>query len=195
MSEVERAPGESTHGQDRYLALLRAVNVGGNNRLAMADLRELLEGLGYGGVRTHLQSGNAVFTASEGSSAERLAGEIETALVEEVGLTVKVLVRTRPELARAIAANPLLDVAEDHARLLVTFLSRTPDPEVLAALAPAEFEPEVFAVGEREIYAWYPEGVRATKLSNAFWERRLGVVASARNWRTVTRLLELMDEG
>jgi uncharacterized protein (DUF1697 family) len=177
-----------------HVALLRAVNVGGHNRIAMADLRELLEGLGYGGVRTHLQSGNAVFTAPGVSSAERLAGEIEGALAEEVGLTVKVLVRTRSELARAIAANPLLDVAEDHARLLVTFLSHAPDPEALAALAPAEFEPDVFAVGEREIYAWYPEGSRATKLSNAFWERRLGVVASARNWKTVTRLLELMDE-
>lgn len=178
----------------RYVALLRAVNVGGHNRIAMADLRALLEGLGYGGVSTHLQSGNAVFTAPNEHSCERLAGEIETALAEEVGLTVKVLVRTRSELERAIAANPLLDVAEDHARLLVTFLSHAPDPEALAELAPAEFEPEVFVVGEREIYAWYPEGVRATKLSNAFWERRLGVVASARNWKTVTRLLELMDE-
>jgi uncharacterized protein (DUF1697 family) len=178
----------------RYVALLRAVNVGGNNRIAMADLRELLEGLGYGGVRTHLQSGNAVFTAPGTPSPEHLAGEIEEALAEEVGLKVKVLVRTRSELERAIAANPLLDVAEDHARLLVTFLSHAPDPEVLAALVPAEFEPDVFAVGERELYVWYPEGVRATKLSNAFWERRLGVVASARNWKTVTRLLELMDE-
>lgn len=180
--------------RSRHVALLRAVNVGGRNRIAMADLRELLEGLGYGEVRTHLQSGNAVFTASGGASAERLAGEIEDALAEKVGLTVKVLVRTRSELERAIAANPLLDVAEDHARLLVTFLSHAPDPETLAALAPAEFEPDVFAVGEREIYVWHPEGVRATKLSNAFWERRLGVVASARNWNTVTRLLELMDE-
>jgi uncharacterized protein (DUF1697 family) len=174
--------------------LLRAVNVGGRNRIAMADLRELLEGLGYGAVRTHLQSGNAVFTPSGTPSPEALAREIEGALVEQVGLEVKVLVRTRSEIERAITANPLLDVAEDHARLLVTFLSRAPDPEALTALAPAEFEPDVFAVGEREIYTWYPQGVRATKLSNAFWERRLGVVASARNWKTVTRLLELMDE-
>lgn len=188
MSEVERA-----HEEGRHVALLRAVNVGGRNRIAMADLRELLEGLGYGEVRTHLQSGNAVFTAAAAPSPEQLAREIEGALAAEIGLAAKVLVRTRPELARAIAANPLLDVAEDHARLLVTFLSHVPDPEALTALTPAEFEPDVFAFGEREIYTWYPQGVRATKLSNAFWERRLGVVASARNWNTVTRLLELMD--
>lgn len=176
------------------MALLRAVNVGGRNRIAMADLRKLLEGLGYGEVRTHLQSGNAVFTAPKAPSPEQLGREIEGALVEEVGLAAKVLVRTRSELERAIAANPLLEVAGDHARLLVTFLSHAPDREVLAELAPAEFEPDVFAVGEREIYVWYPVGVRATRLSNAFWERRLGVVATGRNWNTVTRLLELMDE-
>lgn len=179
------------------MALLRAVNVGGRNRIAMADLRGLLEGLGYGEVRTHLQSGNAVFTTTTtttGRTSEQLGQEIEGALAEEVGLAAKVLVRTRAELARAIAANPLLDVAGDHSRLLVTFLSDAPDREVMGALAPADFEPDVFAVGEREIYAWYPEGVRATKLSNAFWERRLGVVATGRNWNTVTRLLELMDE-
>ncbi len=176
------------------MALLRAVNVGGRNRIAMADLRELLEGLGYGEVRTHLQSGNAVFTAA-GSSPEQLAREIEHALGEEVGLAAKVLVRTRAELERAIAANPLLDVADgNHSRLLVTFLSHAPAREAIAELAPAEFEPDVFAVGEREIYTWYPDGVRATRLSNAFWERRLGVVATGRNWRTVTRLLELLGE-
>jgi uncharacterized protein (DUF1697 family) len=175
------------------VALLRAVNVGGRNRIAMAQLRELLEGLGYGEVRTHLQSGNAVFTAP-GISPERLAREIEGALVEELGLAAKVLVRSRAELERAVAANPLLELADDHARLLVTFLSEAPDREVVGELAPADFEPDVFAVGEREIYAWYPDGVRATRLSNAFWERRLGVVATGRNWNTVTRLLELMEE-
>jgi uncharacterized protein (DUF1697 family) len=173
-----------------HVALLRAVNVGGRNRIAMADLRELLEGLGYGEVRTHLQSGNAVFTAA-GTPPERMAQKIERALADELGLAAKVLVRTRAELERVVSENPLLDVASDHARLLVTFLSDAPAREALSRLAPADFEPDVFAFGEREIYVWYPDGVRATRLSNAFWERRLGVVATGRNWNTVTRLLEL----
>jgi len=159
----------------------------------MARLRELLEGLGYGGVQTHLQSGNAVFTAV-GRPPERVAQEIEGALAEEVGLTARVLVRTREELERVVADNPLLDIASDHARLLVTFLSQAPDEEAVSELAPADFEPDAFSVGEREIYVWYPEGVRATKLSNAFWEKRLAVVATGRNWNTVTRLLELAGE-
>lgn len=181
---------ESAHA---YVALLRAVNVGGRNRIAMGDLRRLLEGLGYGDVRTHLQSGNAVFTAGS-TQPERVGADIEGALERELGLAAKVLVRTRAELERVIAANPLLEMADDHARLLVMFLAGAPDRAVLGELAPADFEPEVFAFGEREIYAWYPHGTGATKRSNAFWERRLGVVSTGRNWRTVTRLLELASE-
>ena len=181
-------------GEERYVALLRAVNVGGRNRIAMAALRELLQGLGYGSVRTHLQSGNAVFTAPAGATPEPVAEEIEGALLAELDLAAKVLVRTRAELQRIVAGNPLLDVATDHRRLLVAFLSGPPAPDAVNQLAPADFEPEVFAVGEREIYVWYPEGVQAARLSNAFWERRFRVVATGRNWNTVTRLLEIMGE-
>jgi uncharacterized protein (DUF1697 family) len=185
------SPGEAERTADgKHVALLRAVNVGGRNRISMADLRELLVGLGYGEVRTHLQSGNAVFTATT-TPPERVAQTIERALADELGLAARVLVRTRAELERVVAANPLLDVASDHARLLVTFLSAAPARGALSELVPADFEPDMFAVGEREIYAWYPEGVRATRLSNAFWERRLGVIATGRNWNTVMRLLEL----
>jgi uncharacterized protein (DUF1697 family) len=187
-------PRQEEAGEERYVALLRAVNVGGRNRIAMAHLRELLRGLGYGAVRTHLQSGNAVFTAPAGATPEPVAEAIEGALLAELDLAAKVLVRTRAELQRIVAGNPLLDVATDHRRLLVAFLSDPPAPNAVTQLAPADFEPEVFAVGEREIYVWYPEGVQAARLSNAFWERRLGVSATGRNWNTVTRLLELMGE-
>jgi len=159
----------------------------------MASLRELLQALGYGEVRTHLQSGNVVFTAP-GKAPGRARQEIERALIEQLGVDARVLVRSREELELAVAANPLLDVASDPARLLVTFLSRSPDRDLISELAQADFEPDVFALGEREIYVWCPEGVHATKLGNAFWEKRLGVVATARNWRTVTKLLEMAGE-
>ena len=181
-------------GPERHVALLRGVNVGGNNKVPMAHLRELLGELGYGDVRTHLQSGNAVFTAAVGTPPEEVALQIEGVLEVELGLASRVLVRTRPELERVVAENPLLDVADDHARLLVVFLSGALDRAAVSDLAPADFEPDVFALGEREIYAWYPDGVHATRLSNAFWERRLGLTATGRNWNTVTRLLEMMGE-
>ncbi len=174
------------------VALLRGVNVGGNNLVPMARLRELLNELGYGDVRTHLQSGNAVFSAP-GIAPEQVAGEIEEQLARRLALQVRVIVRTGEELARVVAANPLPEAVVEPARLLVNFLSAAPDEELLGALDPADFEPDVFGVGEREIYVWCPEGVRATKLSYAFWEKRLGVTATARNWNTVTRLWELTE--
>jgi uncharacterized protein (DUF1697 family) len=172
------------------VAFLRAVNVGGRNRVAMTALRELLEGLGYGEVETHLQSGNAVFDAPGGTPGET-AQEIEGALAERLHVAARVLVRSAAELERAIAGNPLADLATDPARMLVTFLSQAPEGEAAEGLVAADFEPDVFAFGEREVYVWCPEGLNATKLSNAFWEKRLGVVATGRNWRTVTRMLEL----
>jgi uncharacterized protein (DUF1697 family) len=176
-----------------HVALLRGINVGGHNRIAMAQLRELLQALGYEDVRTHLQSGNAVF-ATAGTPPEQAAREIEDQIARSLGLGVRVVVRTRDELAEVVAANPLGEVASDPARLLVTFLSAAPERGLLGELAPADFEPDVFAVGAREIYVWHPDGVRATRLTNAFWEKRLGVTATARNWNTVTRLLALADE-
>jgi uncharacterized protein (DUF1697 family) len=176
----------------RKVALLRGVNVGGNNIVPMASLREMLCELGYEDVRTHLQSGNAVFNAP-GTPPEKAAQAIEEQLARSLGLNVRVLVRTAAELVRVLDANPLPEAVSEPARLLVNFLSAAPDPERLGALDPADFEPDVFGVGEREIYVWCPEGVRATKLSYAFWEKRLGVVATARNWNTVTRLRELIE--
>ncbi|HWX43882.1 MAG TPA: DUF1697 domain-containing protein [Solirubrobacteraceae bacterium] len=175
------------------MALLRGVNVGGNNKVPMASLRELMHELGYEDVRTHLQSGNAVFSAP-GTPPEQAAHEIEQQLARRLGLNVRVLVRTREELERVVAANPLAEAVSEPARLLVNFLSAAPDPQRLRELDPADFEPDVFGVGEREIYVWCPEGVRATKLSYAFWEKRLGVTVTARNWNTVTRLLDLTAE-
>jgi uncharacterized protein (DUF1697 family) len=185
---ASEADGERT---PRLIALLRGVNVGGNNRVPMAHLRELMGELGYGDVRTHLQSGNAVFTAP-GTPPEQAAQEIERALASSLGLGVRVLVRTAEELARVVSANPLPDaVADEPSRLLVTFLSAPPDPARLRELDPLDFEPDLFGFGEREIYVWCPEGVRTIKLSYAFFEKRFGVVATARNWNTVTKLLEL----
>jgi uncharacterized protein (DUF1697 family) len=173
----------------RQVALLRGINVGRNKRIAMADLRALVEALGYEDVRTHLQSGNVVLTASV--SPVRVAKAIADALGSKLGVDVRVLVRTERELASVVERNPLAAVATDPARLLVTFLSGKPDPKRLRALAPADFEPDVFRAGDREIYVWCPNGYAGTKLSHSFWEKQLGLIGTARNWRTVKRLLEL----
>lgn len=174
-----------------YVALLRGINVGTRNRIAMADLRALLGRLGYTDVRTHLQSGNALFDSAHGDSA-KLAAEISEAIGSELGFSVPCVVRSRQDLARVVADNPLADVATDPAKFVVIFLSRP--PVTLADLDPAGYPPERFAVGEQEVYVWCPDGVRNIKLSHSFFEKREkdGMVATARNWNTVTALLDLM---
>jgi uncharacterized protein (DUF1697 family) len=174
------------------IALLRGINVGGHKRVGMTDLRRLMQALGHTDICTHLQSGNVVYR-SAGTPPRRAACELEDRLAVDLGLSVRVLVRTRDELAEVVAGNPLGDICSDPARLLVTFLSGQADPRLLSKLDPADFQPDVFRAASREIYAWYPGGVRATRLTNAFWERHLGVTATARNWNTVTALLALAD--
>ncbi|WP_309889735.1 DUF1697 domain-containing protein [Archangium sp.] len=176
----------------RYVALLRGINVGGNKKVPMAQLRELLEGLGYTDVATLLQSGNAVFTSKERSPA-RLVKQLETAIAQEFGFEVSVIVRTRDELAAAIQANPLPGAEEAPSQFLVTFLSDVPDPKLLQMIDPAAYLPDEFRVVGREIYARFPNGIRDSKLATVLGKARLGVTPTARNWSTVTKLLELAD--
>jgi uncharacterized protein (DUF1697 family) len=176
----------------QLVALLRGINVGRNKRLAMADLRALMVDIGYEDARTHLQSGNVVFSASERPAAA--AQRIEEALARDAGMDVAVLVRTRTELARLVRRNPLRAHATDPKRHLVVFLSAKPDPKRLRDIDPAAFEPERFEAHGREIYVWFPDGMQSAQLGHAFWEKRLGVTATGRNWNTVEKLLALADE-
>ena len=176
----------------RQIALLRGINLGPNRRLSMADLRDVMHGLGYEDAKTLLQSGNVVFSAPQ--APKTVAGRIENRLARETGLEVDVLVRTRNELAKIVARNPLAEHVTDPKRYLVVFLSAKPKAKALGEVDAAEFEPERFAVEGREIYTWLPGGVQKAKLTHAFWEKRLGVTATARNWNTVEKLLTLADE-
>jgi uncharacterized protein (DUF1697 family) len=176
----------------RQIALLRGINVGGNRRLGMADLRALMVQLGYADARTHLQSGNVVFTASE--VPEAAANRIEARIRADLGLDVSVLGRTRDDFAAIVAGNPLREYALNPSRHLVVFLSAAADPAVIRGIDAARYEPERFSAHGREIHMWLPEGVQSARLTQAFWEKRLGAVATARNWNTVERLLALADE-
>jgi len=175
-----------------YIALLRGINLGPNRRVAMADLRAWLTELGYADVRTHLQSGNAVFGSPD--SAAEVTRQLEKRLAAGAGFPVACVVRTAAQLRRVLAGNPFADIATDGARLAVAFLSAPLPATRLADVDPAAFEPERFAVGKgrTEIYLWYPNGIHASKLNGAVLaDRRLGVSPTVRNWNTVTKLLEL----
>ena len=172
----------------RQIVLLRGVNLGARNRVAMARLREALEAAGYEDVKTLLQSGNVVMGGPKATPAK-----IEGLLRETFGLDIAVVVRTRAELAAVVDGNPLADVADNPKRLQVSFLSGKPSAAVVRALEEAEIAPEVVAVRGREIYAWHADGIQRSPLAKLLGDDKLGVTATARNWNTVTKLLALAD--
>ncbi|MCF6746348.1 DUF1697 domain-containing protein [Blastococcus sp. KM273128] len=171
----------------RYVALLRAVNLGATRRVAMPQLREVLTARGYGAVRTHLASGN-VLLDSPLPEAE-LAADLSAAIAEHFALDVPVVVRTADELAAALAADPLGHVATDPARYAVTFYVEPLDPERVAAL-PAADSGE-WAVRGRELYAWLPDGFQQSSAAGRNWDRLIGATGTTRNWNTVRKLVEL----
>jgi uncharacterized protein (DUF1697 family) len=176
----------------RYAVLLRGVNVGGNNKVPMARLRELAEELGYTDVATYVQSGNLVVSAAAKNGAE-VERAVADAIRTDLGVDVAVVARNRKELAAVIAANPFGDIADDPKRLLVNFLTAQPAADAIAGLDRDEFLPERFEFGDRCMYQWFPDGVGRSTLATAPWDRRLGVRGTSRNWRTVTTLLEMLD--
>ncbi|WP_091541518.1 DUF1697 domain-containing protein [Modestobacter sp. DSM 44400] len=172
----------------RYVVLLRGINVGRAKRVGMASLRQLLTARGYDGVRTHLQSGNVLLDTDRG--AAELTADVEAALRGEFGFDVAVVVRTASELAAVLAADPLAGTWTDPARHLVTFLTAEPGPGLVAALPePGPGDGNYRLLG-RELYLWLPDGVLATPVGLWRWDRLLGVSGTARNWNTVSALVE-----
>jgi uncharacterized protein (DUF1697 family) len=173
----------------RYAALLRAVNLVKRNRIAMADLRRILTGLGYGDVATHLASGNAVFTSDLAPDA--LEDQIAAALAEYAALSCAVMVRSGPELAAIVAANPIKVEPDNPSHYFVSFLAVEPDPAMIAQFMALDLSPERAWVIGREAYFETPPGVVSSMMTAAFLQRQLGVAGTARNWNTVTRLAQL----
>jgi len=174
----------------RYVALLRGVNVGGV-RLAMADLRRIVTDLGHDDAKTYLQSGNVAFGSSV-RDAEKLAAGIERALADELAVTVPVLVRSGRELAAVAGGNPYADREDDPTRLLVTFLRTAPEKSSLDALTVPGNENVSFTVTGREVFLHYVDGgYGRSKFTNTYLEKKLGVVATTRNWRSVRTLAEM----
>jgi len=171
-----------------YALFLQGVNVGGNRRLPMQDLKKCLESLGFSGVRTYIQSGNAVFAAE--SAAE---DAIERALSGLAGFAVPCVLRTKAELAAVIDNMPFPGCDESH--LCVTFLQSAPPAPAAAEFSALDFSPDRFLLAGREIYLLCAAGFSDTKLTNALAARRLKTVATNRNWRTIHKVYEMMQEG
>jgi uncharacterized protein (DUF1697 family) len=176
------------------ILLLRGINLGPHRRVSMPDLRALLGEAGFADVRTYVQSGNVVLSSR--ASPVKVGAQAEQAIADRFGFEVDVIVRTGEELADVVARNPLPEAAEDPKRYQVSFLGGEPDPEVVERIVGLAVDGERLVAVGRELYTWHPEGVARSKL----WAKLasaggLGVRATARNWTTVTTLLEMASGG
>lgn len=177
-----------------YISILRGINVG-NKQIKMADLQKLYEDLGFENITTYIQSGNVIFSVKESIGDSKVAEQIEKKIADQYPFEVPVIVRTVEEWQAGIDANPFLkrqDVEPD--KLHVTFLAEAPGRESLEKIAGYDYPPDEFEIVGKEVYLRCPNGYGRTKLSNTFFESKLKVTATTRNWKTVKKLLELVME-
>lgn len=170
---------------DRWVALLRAVNLGSRNRVPMAELRVLLEESGYADVATYIQSGNVLF-AKRASDRAALARKLERTIEDAFGVRSPVVLRTGPELRKVARSHPF---GSDTSKTHVAFLAAKPAAEAARRL---KAEDDAVLKGS-DVYLHYPEGVQGARRTGALLERQLGVPATIRNWKTMTRLAELAE--
>ena len=187
-------PSKKTGAKDSwYVALLRGINVGTAKRISMADLRSLVEGLGYSNVRTLLNSGNVVF-AGKAKSSDEVAAQIEKELIKKVGISSRVTIVTGAEIATIIKDNPLLDTADNPSRLLVSVITNPADMAKLKPLEKQDWGKEALAIGKRVTYQWCPDGVLDSPLLAAVG-RLLRDGLTSRNWATMTKLNAIIEEN
>ena len=175
-----------------YIALLRGINVGGKNSLAMADLVRMFVAAGTSDVRTYIQSGNVVFKASA-SVAKSLPEVVSRAIKKATGYEVPVVLRSAEEIQLVATKNPFLK-SKPVESLHVMFLADKPSKESIAALDPNRSPYDEFKVIGRDVYLCLPNGAGKSKLSNAYFDSKLSTVSTLRNFRTVLKLLELSKD-
>jgi len=173
----------------KYISILRGINVSGQKKIKMSDLKSLCESLGFENVTTYIQSGNVIFDSASKDSAD-LKAKIERAIKVEYAFQVPVVMRTHKNFANIINNCPYHPIT-DATKVLVTFLSEVPDKSRLNRLIECVVEPEKLVVNGAEAYVYCPNGYGNSKLSNAFLEKKLGVEATTRNWKSVSKLYEL----
>jgi uncharacterized protein (DUF1697 family) len=175
-----------------YITMLRGINVSGQKKIPMTDLKALYEQLGFKDIITYIQSGNVIFKTDPSSSTKELNKRIEKSIEEKFGFKVPVIIRTLDEMHIVIASNPLVKEPDvDTEKLHVTFLEEKPLADHLSTINnPGVFSDRFFVV-DSEVYLYCPNGYGNTKLSNTFFENKLKVKATTRNWKTVNKLFEL----
>jgi uncharacterized protein (DUF1697 family) len=171
-----------------YISMLRGINVGGKKKIKMEDLKELYRSIDLKVVKTYIQSGNVVFQYQDGHTSE-IAQKIQKEIMKVFNFDVPVFIRTENELKKIINNNPFKK--EDKSKLYVTFLNEVPIEKPIEEINQIKDKSEMFYIFDKEIYLFCPNGYARTKLSNDFFEKKLKVSATTRNWKTVNKLLDI----
>lgn len=188
-ARIARTPTDNT--MTTRIALLRAINVAGHQKIAMADLRVLFEDLGFDDVRSVLQTGNVIFSAKF-SSTSALERHLEAESEKRLGLGTDFFVRSVKQWSQVIADNPFPAEAERApSHLLVQFLKKSPAAGGVEALQAAIRGPEIVRLVGKQLYVVFPDGIGDSKLTTKIVERNLGVVGTGRNWNTVLKIGKL----
>jgi len=177
-----------------YISILRGINVSGQKKIQMTDLKALYENLKFKNVSTYIQSGNVIFKRKR-QSDEVLAKKIQNAIYEKYSFEVPVIIRNVEELKNTIATNPFLKEKNiNEEKLHITFLEKLPDKAKVHIIKNIDYSPDKFIIIDKEIFLYCPNGYGITKLSNNFFENNLKVTATTRNWKTVNKLVEIADD-
>lgn len=175
-----------------YISILRGINVSGQKLIRMADLEKLYEGLGFSNILSYIQSGNVIFRTGLSVTVKELSVKIEEAIQQKYGFYVPVIIRTLEEMKEAIGSNPFLKgPGHPTEKLYITFLEDKPQLANIEKINHFDFLPDKFVIIEREVFLDCAGGYGTTRLSNTFFENKLKVKATTRNWNTVNKLVEL----
>lgn len=179
----------------KYISILRGINVSGQKKIVMKDLKVLYHDLGYENVLTYIQSGNVIFDSKEKKISE-LKKKIESAIEKKYKFNVPVEIRTKSDMSKIIKNCPFgtVNLLEDGTKVLLTFLSSIPSKNNIIEIQKYVKMPERLVVISKEAYLHCPNGYGRSKLSNNFLEKKLGVYATTRNWKSVLKLYELSTE-
>ena len=175
-----------------FVSILRGINVSGQKKILMADLKVLFESLGFENVQSYIQSGNIVFNAPNTHKEEEIRMGIEAAISKQYGFHVPTLILTKIDLEKAVKKNPFINQRGiDLTKLHLTFLGASTTADHFKKLDGIDFSPDEFIIDGLNIYVYCPNGYGRTKLSNNFFESKLKVAATTRNWKTVNKLLDM----
>jgi len=178
-----------------YISFLRGVNMTGHNSVKMADLLALFLKMGFSDAETYIQSGNVVFTDSGNIPPLSFSKTIEQAILEKFNYVIPAMIRTSQELTILLSANPFLGEPDfNPAKMAVIFLHEKPSDSQLMKVADVDYPPDKFKIIGHDIFIYCPNGFGRTKLYTNFFEKKMGVTGTARNWKTITTILNIARE-